>query len=133
MPIPVDRWQWFGTSGHLIVGRECRFHLCTLIGKHLVSTVGQWCPRHELGTSDAEEAAWLKANWPGREIGAGRTYETMVFEADLTKRCNQPDCQCGLPSLLTANELDFQGYNLPADAAAGHMALCRKWAEVGEN
>ena len=37
-------WKWFGHAGHLCVGRWCQFHLCTSVGKYLVSTVGEYVP-----------------------------------------------------------------------------------------
>lgn len=123
--IPKEQWEWFGNNGHLCVGKWCRFHLTTKVGKYLVSTVGQYVhPRHSNG-SERAEAEWLKANWPGEEIGCGRTFETMVFEAGAP--CAEEKCGCGMPG-ISWSELDFAGYNNGKDATAGHMEMCEKWS-----
>jgi hypothetical protein len=77
--------------------------------------------------SEQGEAAWLKKNWPGEEIGVGRKYETMVFRAG--KPCDAVGCGCGLPQ-IDGTELDFSGYTNAKDATEGHMALCAKWANT---
>lgn len=138
--IPRDQWQWFGNVGHFICGFDCRFHLCTLVGAHLVSTVGQLfpdAPVRELyaesrgvtlvGRGDARRADYMnKIGY--EEVGYQRTFETMVFRAG--EICSHPDCGCGMPKLETAEALDFRGYNSAGDATRGHMELCEKWAEV---
>ena len=120
-----SEWRWFGHSGHFICGMWCRFHLMTLVGDYIVSTVGEFVhPRHSAG-SEQTEAEWWKKNMPGEDIGAGRKYETMVFLAG--EPCNAEGCSCGLPRISGA-ELDFGGYNTAGDATQGHMGLCKKWA-----
>lgn len=129
-----NEWRWFGTAGHLIVGRWCRFHLCTQVGPWLVSTVGEYVhPRHSEG-SERAEAKYLERHPNGEEIGYGRTYETMVFRAG--EPCVDPECNCGMPSPTDWNELDSIGYNNRGDATRGHLALCERWAaknEKGDN
>ena len=126
-PVPPEVWKWFGNAGHFICGQWCRFHLCTLVGSYLVSTVGEYVhPRHGQG-SEKTESEWLKANWPGEDIGYNRKYETLVFWAG--KPCRAEGCGCGLPS-ITGHELDGRGYNSRKVATMGHLALCRKWAKV---
>ena len=39
-----ENWKWFGNAGHLCISQYCRFHLCTKIGKYLISTVGEYLP-----------------------------------------------------------------------------------------
>ena len=125
--IPPDQWEWFGNVAHLCVGQWCRFHMATKVGKYLVSTVGEYVhPRHS-GSSEKTEAEWLKKNWPGEDVGYGRKYETMVFEAGAP--CADAKCGCGLPS-IGGSELDARGYNSAKDAREGHMKLCRKWAKA---
>ena len=135
--IQKQDWKWFGNAGHLCVGAHCRFHLCTEIGQYVVSTVGQYWPQEAVreifansrgvtleGKGDARERDYMtKVGY--EEIGCGRTYETMVF--NVTGHCNSPECRCGLP-LIDGQELDCEGYNSAADATAGHMAMCEKWA-----
>ena len=115
-------WEWYGSAAHFCCGRWCRFHMATKVGPWLVSTVGEYVhPRHS-GASEKTEAEWLKENWPGEEIGYGRKYETMVFEAG--KTC---ECGCGLPT-IDGSAVDFMGANTAGDARENHMALCRKYA-----
>lgn len=133
-------WEWFGNHGHLIVGRDCRFHLATLVGPWWVSTVGEYLPdsrvREVLGGSrglalegmgDAREADWIRKNgW--EQIGSGRTYETMVFRAGA--RCSAEGCSCGMPLPEEWGELDSDSYNDAGAATRGHYAMCEKWAAI---
>ena len=129
MSTPCNKWQWYGHAAHFCCGRWCRFHLATKVGSYLVSTVGEYVhPRHSNGSEKAERE-WLKLNYPGGDIGFGRKYETMVFRAG--KPCAAPDCGCGLPT-TDGNELDMLGCNTARAARAGHMKLCRKWAQKGK-
>lgn len=123
--IPHSEWKWFGDPGHFICGRWCRFHLCTLIGKYLVSTVGAYVHPARSGGKEKIEAEWLKDNWPGEDIGFGRKYETMVFLAG--EPCSQEGCNCGLPQ-ISGGELDLRGANTPGEATAYHMELCAEVA-----
>lgn len=137
----MSAWKWFGSAGHLIVASHCRFHLCTLVGKYLVSTVGEYWP--ERGSreihADIYDKAWLEANrhrkgddfdaaymkrFGFEEIGHGRKYETMVFRAGAP--CTSPDCRCGIPT-HDGQDLDFCAYNNANEATKGHMRLCKKW------
>jgi hypothetical protein len=130
LKIPQDQWKWFGTAGHFICGQWCRFHLATQVGGFLISTVGEFVhPRHGKG-NEANEAKWLKENWPGEEIGLNRKYETMVFKAGSV--CSIPGCGCGLPE-ISGSEIDFSGYNVRGEAAAGHMTMCLKYAVLEED
>jgi hypothetical protein len=135
--IPESDWKWFGCPGHLIVARDCRFHLCTQIGGFLISTVGEWFPGESVreilaksrgvelrGRGDVREWDYMK-KIGFEEIGCDRKYETMVFAAG--KPCNEPDCNCGQPA-IDGCELEMDGYNDRASATAGHMNLCRKAA-----
>ena|SRR5690348_13711810 len=110
--IPAEKWKWFGFPGHFIGSRECMFRMTTQVGDVLVSTVGKYQPR---GTETEQE------------IGYRRLYETMVFKVNGV--CVIQDCGCGTPTIDTA-EIDMCGYNDPVAARDGHMALCRKWAEL---
>lgn len=126
-PIPASEWEWYGSAGHFICGRWCRFHLATKVGSWLVSTVGEYVhPRHS-GGSEAAEKAWLKDNWPGEDIGHDRKYETMVFLI-----AGQCPCGCGLP-LTDGDTLAFRGYSDAKSAREGHMAECANWAAKGED
>lgn len=123
---PKD-WQWFGFAGHFICGSWCRFHLCTKVGKYVVSTVGFLVSPSDAKGSEVAESEFLAKNPNGRTIGYNRTYETMVFK--FKKLCKVKDCNCGQPRIVPS-ELDFKGYNLAGEATKGHMELCLKWAKA---
>lgn len=141
---PIDRreWRWFGNAGHFICGHMCRFHLCTLVGPWLVSTVGQMWPSRTSCEVHAEihDAEWFAKNRHRRgddfdaaymerfgyyEIGYGRTFETMVFAAGTP--CVDEDCACGLPT-ISGSELEANGYKKAGEATDGHYAMCERWA-----
>jgi len=136
-----EDWEWFGSAGHLIVASECRFHLATSVGPWLVSTIGEWVPDSASwhlyaesrgitleGRGDARRADFL--NKVGFiQIGAGRTYETMVFRTS-GERCELPDCNCGAPVVADWSELDSASYNERGDAQRGHYAMCLKVAAL---
>lgn len=138
---PRESWTWFGNAGHLCVASHCRFHLCTLVGQWLVSTVGEYVPDSAVrevlasargailqGRGDEREASWMK-QVGFDEIGYGRKYETMVFEAGAP--CVIVGCGCGLPA-ISGSSLDMDGYNDAGSATKGHYALCEKWADLTE-
>lgn len=73
------------------------------------------------------EAAWLKANWPGEDIGYERKYETMVFEAG--KSCSLKNCDCKLPT-ISGSEIDFVPSSTRGEAQKSHMSMCRKYSNL---
>jgi hypothetical protein len=105
--------------------------LTTLVGKYLVSTVGQMWPSRSSREIHASvyDPKWLDANRDRKgddfdfvymqrfgyeTVGSDRTFETMVFRAG--KPCASKPC------------VDFLGYNDAKAATAGHRKLCAKWA-----
>lgn len=136
---PPAAWEWYGHAGHLIVGSDCRFHLATLVGPWWVSTVGEWLPDSATWDIYAQSAGvTLKGRGDARrnqflsdvgyvEIGCDRKYETMVFRSS-GRRCETPDCGCGLPLVDEWGELDSDGYNDARSAREGHLAMCAKWS-----
>jgi len=110
--VEKSRWTWMPHAGHYIRGGECRFRLCTCVGRYIVSTVGELPSR-----ADAREF---------EPVGCGRLYETMVFRAVKSKN------GCCPYEMETPSEVDFRGYNDPRKARIGHMELCRKWAREGK-
>lgn len=141
--IPKSEWKWFGAAGHLIVASDCRFHLTTVIGPYVVSTVGEYWPDRAVREIHAQvrNPNWLAKNkskkgdefdyaymkeFGFQEIGFNRTYETMVFKLDYL--CDKEECgRCGWPQIVPS-ELDMQGYSAAGDAQRGHMEMCEKWA-----
>lgn len=135
--IKEQDWKWFGAAGHFICSDWCRFHMATLVGNYIVSTVGEYIPDSDVreilascrgkpleGHGDARRSDWLK-KFGFEEIGCDRTYETMVFLAG--KPCTVRGCDCGLPE-ISGTELDFAGYKSPREATHGHMEMCRRWS-----
>lgn len=133
-----EDWIWMPHPGHLIVSRDCRFHLNTCVGDFIVSTVGEYLPDAPvreilaqrrgvslLGRGDARLADYMK-KMGFQEIGAGRLYETMVFKA--TNAPGGPHEECCLYRQLDGREVAFHGYNNPRDAYEGHMAMCEEWS-----
>jgi len=138
-------WKWFGTAGHFICAHHCRYHLCTQVGKYLVSTVGQYWP--ERGSREihakVHDPGWLQVNqhllgdyfdhaymkrFGYEDIGYNRKFESMVFKAG--KTCNAKGCDCGQPE-ISGSELDFEAYKTVGEANKGHLELCEKYARIG--
>lgn len=106
-----DSWIWYGNAGHLCVSNSCRFHLCTKIGQHLVSTVGEY---------------YKSADLVKQRIGSGEKdyYETMVF------KCGDPcECGCGLPD-HDGSELECFRYSNAKDASEGHLKVCEFYDKI---
>ena len=135
-----DEWEWFGSPAHFICADDCRFHLATLVGPWVVSTVGEYLPDSGswdlyakragvnlagAGQGDERRNQFLdEVGWV--DIGAGRKYETFVFRAS-GKRCETEDCACGLPE-WEGSEIDSEGYNERGPAQRGHMTMCETWS-----
>lgn len=100
-----------GMPGHFIGSNRCVWHMTTIVGPYLVSTVGDWRP--------------FDGNAKPEQIGVDRLYETMVFMAGTP--CARPECMCGVPSHDDMS-IDFAGYNMAGDAQAGHEKMVKKWA-----
>ncbi len=116
MSVPIDRWIWQGAPGHFICAERCRYHLATVVGPWLVSTVGEY---------------YVKANDESpTPIGVERFYETMVFRAERARciRDGPTGASCGERHMLSARNLDFAAANSRKEAQAAHMRMCRKWA-----
>ena len=122
--IRADEWNWFGESAHFVCGRWCRFHLATQIGDYLVSTVGKYVHPRNSGGSERTEAGWIMEHPDGEELGASRHYETMVFLAGPS--CTKEGCDCGMPTLADASELEARGYATAGEATRGHLLMCMK-------
>lgn len=129
-------------AGHLIISNKCRFHLNTYIGGYVVSTVGEWWPERSVREVHAKvyDPEWLRENqhlkgdmfdsayfkrFGFEEIGCDRTYETMVFKAKKSSH------KCCPYVMVSGDNKDFDSYNKPEDASAGHMKMCEKWASKG--
>ena len=105
-----DGWIWLPHAAHFCGSGDCRFRMATCVGKHIVSTVGQYDPKH---TGEYEE------------IGLNRHFETMVFLAGEAKNCNTCPVE-----VISYDDLDSEGYNDGKAAFIGHMAMCKKWSKI---
>jgi len=114
--IPENKWEWFGYGAHLCVGPWCRFHMATLVGGYMVSTVGDYRPPH---ASEKDCPAM-------REIGCNRMFETFVFRASPSKatRCKIVDCLCQMPALESFSEIYSLAANTAGDATKNHRKAC---------
>ena len=140
--VAKSSWIWLPHAAHLIVSRDCQFHLATVIGDHIVSTVGEWWPDRQIREIHAQvhKPEWLAENkhlkgdyfdaaymkeFGFEDIGANRKYETMVFKSRLTPKRGCKACPYVIES---GNSLDYDAYNDPGEAYQGHLAMCDKWS-----
>lgn len=116
--VAVDKWIWLGNACHLAWHRDCEYHLATVVGDVIVSTIGEYCP-----VKDGKKI------WEPEEVGLDRMYETMVFRVNRNTTCK---CGCDMPQILYCgdDELDFRGYNNAKEAGDGHMAMCRRYDAI---
>lgn len=106
-----ENWIWMPHPAHFIASSSCRFVLATYVGKYIVSTVGEYVPKH-------------RQNEGFEDIGANRKYETMVFKAE------KSEDKCCPYRIIVQDEVDFEPYNEAGDARRGHMRLCNKWTKL---
>jgi len=111
--IPEKDWRWQGHAGHFICSPRCLFHLNTLVGNYIISTVGDYRPDME----KSEKA---------EEIGCNRLFETYVFEG-------HHSCGCGCEARIPTEWCEIDSYcsNTAKKAREGHMEMCYKYAKMG--
>lgn len=117
-----EKWVWMPHAGHFICSSRCSFKLNTMVGKYIVSTVGEmrYLDEEHLQRKLAYKS---EANKDFEEIGLDRLYETMVFKA------RKSDNKCCPFRIIVEEEFDFEGYNTPEEAYKGHLKLCNKWSK----
>ncbi len=134
-----ENWIWMPHPAHFICARDCKFHLATVVGAYIVSTVGELEPCMEIREISAQSRgiklqgrgderrydALKKLGW--ETLGAERTYETMVFKCHPTQ--NKKSAECCPYRIDVSSEVDMEGYNSAGEAYLGHMKLCEKWAK----
>lgn len=108
----MSQWVWYGHAGHLCVANSCRFHLCTKVGRYLVSTVGDYFMDNKRETLGAE---------------ADSFFETYVFNAYPGTQCLDTNCLCGMPK-VDFNQIEGVRCATAGDAARTHMKMCKKYA-----
>lgn len=124
--ISISEWEWFGNPGHWILGYRCQFHLLTVIGEKMISTVGEYIPTDFAKDGILDEMRWLQKNFPGDKVNLDDFYETMVFK--VTGRCDAAECGgCKTPQYV-GKCLNKNGYQTRKAAQDGHMRMCMKYA-----
>lgn len=136
-----ENWIWQPHPGHFCLSDRCKFHLNTYVGGYIVSTVGElWNDRevrriharihnpewHELNDhrkGDDYDNAYFK-QFGYEDIGYERKYETMVFKS---KKMEESECGACKYRIIVSKDVDYDAYNSPEEAYAGHMKLCKKW------
>jgi hypothetical protein len=115
--IPQNEWGWFGYPGHFICAADCQFRLCTLVGDHLISTVGDLRFSHERPMGKMQT------------LGAGEDsfFETYVFKGPFT-RCADPECGCNMPKPDDYCEIDGERTATAGAAQEAHMRYCLKYS-----
>jgi hypothetical protein len=108
------KWEWFGYPGHFICANDCRFRLCTKVGKFLISTVGDLHYSHDSGER--------------RTLGAGKDsfFETYVFKAG--PRCSDEACGCKQPT-IDGSEIDGERCATAGEAQTLHIKYCEKYSQ----
>jgi hypothetical protein len=105
-----NSWRWYGYAGHLIVSRDCDYHLNTRVGNFVVSTVGAYYP---------DDQVKMKI------IGSGKKdfFETCVF------RCTEEVDGYAVVDYL---DIDSKRYEKSIKAESGHYTMCWKWHFMGK-
>lgn len=100
----MEKWKWFGRPKHFIGAINYSFRMGTMIGKYIISTVGEYRPLNHENIED---------------IGHNRKYETMVFKG---KKCK---CGCNDYVIMPNKQIDlFRAYNDFTEAENGHIEIC---------
>lgn len=138
--ITRDKWIWMGHPGHFICSRDCRFFMCTKVGKYLISTVGEYLPDYQIreimaesrkvvleGKGDARLADYMKKIGYEDLHFDGWKYETMVFPIG-KRKVPKGDETCCPYSASNWRGLDEIYYKTGKEAFEGHYKMCSKWA-----
>jgi|TARA_Y100000310_G_scaffold103241_1_gene101550 hypothetical protein len=141
-----EDWIWMPHAGHFILGHNCRFRLCTYVGKYIVSTVGElWqdttCQKIHAEVYDPkwyEENKHLKGDdWEfafKKEFGyfpIGPTKEELYESfVGIAKESEQPCCKYEIDFEKDCDFNDGERYATAKEAYEGHLALCEKWSRM---
>ena len=119
---------WMPHAGHFICGNDCQFHINTHVNGYIISTVGEYVPDSAIREIRGRQTALIgdaeKYDYGFKEIGVGRTYETMVFKAKKSKN------RCCPYEMVSGDDIDFSGFNDPGKAYLGHLRMVSKWKKM---
>jgi len=109
--IPISEWKWSGRAGHFICSDRCRYHLTTIVGDYIISTVGDLHYTHREDTVT---------------VGYNSFYETMVFETG-----ELSECGCYTHG---SGEIEVRSYGKVkcSELDQGHFNMCIKYAKMQE-
>lgn len=138
-------WAWMPCAGHFILGKYCRYHLCTYVNGYIISTIGQLWPDDNIRRIYAESHNKLNPNNQidlslkgddfDREYfkkkgfhGLGfpeeeSVYETMVFKG----KKRDEGSQCCPYMVSDWGDLDCNRYSDAAEAYQGHLRFCQEY------
>lgn len=108
--IPESEWQWQGYAGHFCMAHACLFHLTTVVGNVMISSVGH------LVTKNVDE-------FEPEALGAekGSFYETYVFSG-----LDKHKCGCYKPAI--GLEAEGRRFKEHTDCEVFHMECCQRAA-----
>lgn len=142
--IPESRWEWYGQPAHFKFSFNCHFHMATVVGEWIISTVGQYLPPESEWKFNADQRGprvWRAINQLSgtarvraylhlvgfEHVGVEQdeVYETMAFWlGKKPQRCSMPGCHCGVPGPASWCEVLRVGSATPAQARTAHMHAC---------
>lgn len=102
-------WKWLGYAGHFTGGKDCAFHLATVIrDKVLISTLGDYRP--------------VKGG-PAMPLGFDpeMLFETYCFEVKGYDKNTNP---------IKGKEIESIRYKTSEEAEAGHYAFCERYNKL---
>lgn len=123
--VPISKWIWLGYPQHFCAAKDCRFHMATIVGKYVISTVGDYHPPRVVQGDEGPDR--MQPTEKPETIGAGPDsfYETFVFRCDGLG-------QCGCCAAITSMDvLDGPRTATAVEAQKCHMEMCRKYARRG--
>ena len=117
--IPVYKWKWQGHPGHFISANKCMFRMSTVVGKYLISTIGEYYPN--LGNTRGEEVVREPIGYDGQY------YETYIFTV------GESEMECGCAQVSDWCEIDGKRTSTAKEANLTHMEMCYKYAMMQED
>ena len=122
----LEEYQSWDRPSHFISAPDCQFGHTTLVGKYVISSVGEM-PLHnsfrDLGTSLSPDGKFMY-------IGNGRIYETMVFEWS-GELCQEEKCNCGKAMIKNGREFAMRGAMTREQCLENHDELIEVFSHRG--
>jgi hypothetical protein len=121
--ISQSEWKWFGYPLHYCLGYRCIFHLGTVVGDYLISTVGKQQPRDYNGDPMTCEALGYDSDGPVY-------FETTVWRWSYRKDCLCPEMEqfSGGEYIGAIEEYRYGGIDDCDLANKTHLEFCTRYA-----